>query len=143
MASIDVDIDDIVSGMTSWEKQELADELYEDGYTPKALEGATPNIGADTEFDEQVLKLIGNAWRLTKEDEETILRISNKIIQDEKYRSNIIGNRNIIPLRTYFGIPNNGTMELVNAQNIWTNTNRYISGIGSKLFKWYPIEIKR
>ena len=80
MASIDVDIDDIVSGMTSWEKQELADELYEDGYTPKALEGATPNIGAYTEFDEQVLKLIGNAWRLTKEDEETILRISNKII---------------------------------------------------------------
>jgi hypothetical protein len=80
MASIDVDIDDIVSGMTSWEKQELADELYEDGYTPKALEGSTPNIGADTEFDEQVMKLIGNAWRLTKEDEETILKIANKII---------------------------------------------------------------
>jgi hypothetical protein len=80
MASIDVDMDDIVSGMTSWEKQELADELYEDGYTPKPLEGVTPNIGADTEFDEQVLKLVGNAWRLSKEDEETILKIANKII---------------------------------------------------------------
>lgn len=80
MASIDIDVDDILSGMTSWESQEMADALYDDGYTPKALEGATPNIGADSEFDEQVLKLVGNAWRLTKEDEETILNITNKIV---------------------------------------------------------------
>lgn len=80
MASIDVDVDDIINGMTSWELQEMADALYEDGYTPKALEGAIPNIATDSEFDEQVLKLVGNSWRLSKEDEETILKITNKII---------------------------------------------------------------
>jgi hypothetical protein len=32
------------------------------------------------DFDEQVQKLIGNSWRLSKEDEETILKITNKLI---------------------------------------------------------------
>ena len=80
MASIDIDIDDILYGMTSWEKQELADELYDDGYVPKQLNGT---LTADTDFDdwdEQVRKLRGNKWRLTKEDEETILKITNKIV---------------------------------------------------------------
>lgn len=80
MASIDIDIDDILYGMTSWEKQDLADALYEDGYTPKPLESTIPNLQPTTEFDEQVIKLIGNSWKLSKEDEETILRITNKII---------------------------------------------------------------
>ena len=81
MASIDIDIDDIISGMLSYEKQELADELYEAGYVPKQLKGTLADTDNDnSDFDEQVKKLIGNSWRLTKEDEETILRITNKII---------------------------------------------------------------
>jgi hypothetical protein len=80
MASIDVDIDDILYGMTDWERQDLADALYEDGYTPKALNNAIPTREIDSDFDEQVLKLIGNSWRLSKEDEETILRITKKIV---------------------------------------------------------------
>ena len=80
MASIDFDIDDIVSSLCSWEKQELADELYDSGYVPKELENAIPSKDPLTDFDEQVLKLIGNSWRLSKEDEETILKITNKII---------------------------------------------------------------
>jgi hypothetical protein len=80
MASIDVDIDDILYGMTDWERQDLADALYEDGYTPKALKDAIPSREIDSEFDEQVLKLIGNSWRLSKEDEETIIRITKKIV---------------------------------------------------------------
>jgi len=80
MASIDVDIDDILYGMTDWERQDLADALYEDGYTPKALNHAIPTRAIDSDFDEQVLKLIGNSWRLSKEDEETILRITKKIV---------------------------------------------------------------
>ena len=33
MASIEFDIDEIVYGLMSWEKQDLVDELYECGYT--------------------------------------------------------------------------------------------------------------
>jgi len=80
MASIDFDIDDIVSSLCSWEKQELADELYDAGYVPKELENAIPSKEPLTDFDEQVLKLVGNSWRLTKEEEETILKITNKIL---------------------------------------------------------------
>ena len=81
MASIDIDIDDILYSMLSYEKQELADELYENGFVPKQIQGTLSDpLQKDSEFDEQVRKLIGNSWKLTKEDEETILRITNKII---------------------------------------------------------------
>ena len=82
MPSIDIDIDDIMYGLSRNEKQELVDELYEDGYCPKALEGTLKDdeIQYPTDFDLQVKKLIGNSWRLSKEDEETILRITNKIV---------------------------------------------------------------
>ena len=81
MASIDIDIDDIISGLLSYEKQELADELYESGFVPTQINGTLSDpLQKDSEFDEQVRKLIGNSWKLTKEDEETILRITNKLI---------------------------------------------------------------
>ena len=76
--SIDVDIDDIVSGMCSWEKQDLVDELYDDGYVAKQVQQV---IDEDLdEWDTAITKLKGNKWRLSKEDEETILAITNKII---------------------------------------------------------------
>ncbi len=77
--NLDVDIDDILSGLSGREKQQLVDELYEDGYVPKQVEEIIDNDN-DSDFDEQVRKLIGNSWRLTKEDEETILKITNKLI---------------------------------------------------------------
>lgn len=85
MASIDIDIDDIISGLMSYEKQELADELYESGYAPKQLQDLADRLEKDSnpasyDFDGQVQKLIGNSWRLSKEDEETILRITNKLV---------------------------------------------------------------
>ena len=77
MASIDIDIDDILYGMTSWEKQELVDDLYAAGYVAKKDSEAT---NTDDEWNEQVHKLFNNKWRLSKEDEETILKITNKIV---------------------------------------------------------------
>lgn len=79
MASIDIDIDDILYSLSSYEKQELADELYDDGYCPKQI-GTHPDDEVRSEWDDQVIKLIGNSWRLTPEDERTILRITSKII---------------------------------------------------------------
>ena len=80
MASIDFDIYDILYSLSRYEKQELADELYDDGFVPKQMGGVHPDDVPTGEFDREVSKLIGNSWRLTKEDEETILRITNKII---------------------------------------------------------------
>jgi hypothetical protein len=42
--------------------------------------GVHPDDVSVSEFDAQVSKLIGNAWKLTKEDEETILKIANKLV---------------------------------------------------------------
>jgi len=78
MASIDIEIDDIMYSLSSYEKQELVDELYDDGYCPKQVKQVIDEDLDD--WDEAILKLKGNKWRLTKEDEETILRITNKLI---------------------------------------------------------------
>jgi len=78
MANIDIDIDDIMYSLSSWEKQELVDELYNDGYIAKKDNEAR---STDDEWNAQVHKLFNNKWRLSKEDEEAILRITNKIVQ--------------------------------------------------------------
>jgi hypothetical protein len=77
MASIDIDIDDILYSLSSYEKQQLADELYEDGYLAKKDDAEK---STDDEWNESVNKLFNNKWRLSKEDEETILRITNKLL---------------------------------------------------------------
>jgi len=78
MASFDVDVDDIMYGLDRWEKQSLIDELYEDGYIPKGLDKIQSK--SDDDWDEAIEKLKGNKWRLSKEDEKTILQITNKIL---------------------------------------------------------------
>jgi hypothetical protein len=75
MARIDIEIDDIMYSLSSWEKQELANELYADGYVAKKDKRNT-----DDEWNEQIDKLFNNKWKLSKEDEETILRITNKLV---------------------------------------------------------------
>ena len=82
MANTEIDLHDIMYGSDRFEKQSVVDELYEDGYCPKALEGTLKDdeLQYPTDFDLHVKKLFGNGWRLSKEDEETILKIANKII---------------------------------------------------------------
>lgn len=76
MANIDIDIDDILYSMTNYEKQQLADELYETGYVAKK---DTSERNIDDDWNAGVNKLFNNKWRLSKEDEETILKITNKL----------------------------------------------------------------
>jgi len=76
--SLDVDIDDVISSMSSYDKQQMVDDLYDDGYVAKQVKQVIDEDLDD--WDEAILKLKGNKWRLTKEDEETILRITNKLI---------------------------------------------------------------
>lgn len=75
--NIDIDIDDIINNMGSYDKQMMVDELYEEGYIAKK---DSSEKNDDNEWNEQVNKLFNNKWRLSPEDEETILRITNKII---------------------------------------------------------------
>jgi hypothetical protein len=79
--SIDVSINDIIWGMSDYDKQELVNSLYDDGFVPEQMGGVHPDDLPTGQFDREVSKLIGNAWRLSNEDEATILRITNKIIQ--------------------------------------------------------------
>ncbi len=79
--SIDVSIDDIIWGMSDYDKQELVNSLYDDGFVPEQMGGVHPDDLPTGQFDREVSKLIGNSWRLSSDDEATILRITNKIIQ--------------------------------------------------------------
>jgi replication initiation and membrane attachment protein DnaB len=69
---IEVDVDDFLSACSDSEKKELVQALKDDGYFNED--------DLDNDFDIALRKLVGNSWRLTKEDEETILKIANKIV---------------------------------------------------------------
>ena len=57
------------------------------GFIGKKIMAQRPNwewvpvgsANADIRYQDQIKKLYGNGWRLSKEDEETILKIINKI----------------------------------------------------------------
>ena len=68
---IEVDVNDFLSACSDSERKELVNALKEDGYFDE---------DDDNDFDIAVRKLLGNSWRLSKEDEETILKITNKIV---------------------------------------------------------------
>jgi len=74
--SVDVDIDDVISSLSDRELQQLVDELYEDGYVAKKDE----SLSTDDAWNDQTSKLFNNRWRLSEEDQKTILQITNKII---------------------------------------------------------------
>jgi hypothetical protein len=81
MASINVEIEDILWDLSDYEKQEIVDDLYDEGIVAKKDHRFdVDNDGNFNEWDEAVKKLYGNAWRLSKEDEQTILNITKKII---------------------------------------------------------------
>lgn len=79
MARIEIEIEDILWDMSDYEKQELVDELYADGFVAKNdnLNNSDDDL---SDWDLSVKKLLGNSWRLSKEDEQTILEITKKLI---------------------------------------------------------------
>jgi hypothetical protein len=79
--SVQIDIDDVISDLSNRERQELVDKLYEDGYTTSYVD--IPAIQPQpslNDFDSNVLKIVGNEWKLSQEDVDIILNISNKLI---------------------------------------------------------------
>jgi hypothetical protein len=87
MARIDVeiDIDDILWGMSDWEKRDLADSLYNDGIVPKALRqeldeviDRQPYTVTDQELSDLLERVWGNKDFLNSNDLETLRHLSKK-----------------------------------------------------------------
>jgi hypothetical protein len=73
--SVDVEIDDVLWEMSDIEKQELVDELFNEGFKPKKAK--MPDN--DSDFDKSLIKIIGKKHFLSIEEEEFIFKIANKI----------------------------------------------------------------
>lgn len=85
MVSIDVDIDDILWGMSKWDKQNMADALYEDEIIPKALQAeynkasernASTNL--EIELSDLLDAIYSNKMFLNNDDLETLKHLSKK-----------------------------------------------------------------
>ena len=81
---IDIDIDDILNDMSSWECQELADSLYEDGYIPKQLQVGSDSLldRAETYLEQELSNTLMAIWsnrlHLTDSDKEILKTLSRK-----------------------------------------------------------------
>ena len=89
--SIGVDIDDIVWSMSEYDRREFFKEMQKEGYISdlcvitkdgevKAPGHIERNALAEStdEFNQALHKLYGNGWRLTVEEEQTIINISKR-----------------------------------------------------------------
>jgi hypothetical protein len=75
--SVDVDIDDILWSASNRDKQKLADRLYEDGF--KACKDTDETYDdPKTDLDKACLKLFGQGWRLSLEEEQYIINLSKR-----------------------------------------------------------------
>lgn len=78
--SIDIDIEDIVWNMSDREKQELVDELYDDGYVPKQMGVSESESNLlDITWQNTISKLSKGRLMITPEEEEIISKIANRL----------------------------------------------------------------
>ena len=84
MAYINIDLDDILDGLNSSEKQRLADDLYADGYFQTELEkeiegGVDITVSLNEQlFREGLNKIRHNYLNLTTEEQEVIQKIGKR-----------------------------------------------------------------
>jgi hypothetical protein len=88
--NIDIEVNDVLWSMTSYEKKEMLNALFNDMDIPiiteclneSGLLSKVPSLMAketDDEFNKQVLGLLNNRFKLTNEEEEMISKISQRI----------------------------------------------------------------
>jgi len=80
MAYIDVEIEDTVNISVREFFREMSDSEKDEMRKLLGVRKQMEPSFSDDDFDEKAKKLIGNRWRLTVEDEETVMKIANKII---------------------------------------------------------------
>jgi hypothetical protein len=85
--NIDIDIDDIVHSMGSYDRKELFRALQQDGYIPENI--TITNDGSielsklyksDDDFNVALKKLYNNGWKLTLEEENYIINLSKRFL---------------------------------------------------------------
>lgn len=89
--SVEVDIIDIIWGMSKYDRREFFDRMQEEGYISKScvitseggVEASTHTerkaiAESEDEFNIALNKLFGNGWKLTKEQEEYIINLSKR-----------------------------------------------------------------
>jgi hypothetical protein len=77
---VDIDVDEFLSACSTSERKELIEALVEDGYIKRESILNPDKHAAPNEFDNACSHMIGNSWRLSKEDEDKIIEISKKIV---------------------------------------------------------------
>jgi hypothetical protein len=83
--SINVDLDDIYYEMSNWDKEKMAEWLYDDGYCTLNEDDEdnefylTNPTMLDKIWVEDMKKLFHSRMQLSVEDEETIKNIVNKL----------------------------------------------------------------
>ena len=83
---VDIDIDDIISGMSRHDRRKFFESMKEDGYisdccliTNDGEVKASAHIEkSEDEFNQALQKLFGNGWKLTKEQEQYIIQLSKQ-----------------------------------------------------------------
>ena len=76
---INIDVNEFLNACNSREIQELIDALIHDGHIEKPREKSNQNMGVDEQIFEHKLSKLHGMWnRLSKEDEETIVKIADK-----------------------------------------------------------------
>jgi hypothetical protein len=83
---VDVDLDDVYNGMDRRDKQLMAEWLHDDGILDKhpnpeirkVVRGDDESLG-ESELRDNLTKLWNGYYRISKEDEEIIKQISNKL----------------------------------------------------------------
>jgi hypothetical protein len=82
--SVDIDLDDIISGLSDKEKQDLIDDLYEDGYYQMELqnqldEDDNPTISLNEQmFRAEISKIKGNYLNLSNSELEILSAIAKR-----------------------------------------------------------------
>lgn len=79
--SVDVEIDDFLYELSNNDRRYLMECLKEEGYIPEDFKiepDGTLNQGTDSTLDRHLKSLLGKEWKLTKEEEETIINIAKK-----------------------------------------------------------------
>ena len=81
---IDLELEDLITGLSNKDKQDLVDLLVEKGVIPtKLFSEEVPSFEKnylDRNWDEAVFKLLRSRLLLSNEDTESVLRIANKLI---------------------------------------------------------------
>jgi len=88
--TIAVEVEDILWGMTSFEKKEMFEELLSEldiNWVMECLKDAnissklskSVDKNSEEEFNKKVLSLINNSFKLTQEEEDLISKISDRI----------------------------------------------------------------